>query len=431
MAWGRNGHGQLGDGTTTNRLSAVKVLEKVRAVGAGVDYSLALLESGECMAWGHNASGRLGDGTTIDRLLPTRVLDRICSISAGHYHGFAINEDAECLGWGHNLHGCICSAGNPEIPTPVRVMADALLVAAGGTHTLAVAKSGDVVVWGRNWHGLLSSLKAFGAARAQAHFNPGPTRDALEALVGAAPTTVESGQALLRLGAPLEDKLALADAAADDDFDSVGDLPPPSSRGTRASNQAAAAGGLHDDLHGSADLSASRKQSIALDSMSRPAAAGEAHPESSVDSEEAVAAWSRGPTERHGVGVHLNLHRLAAQHGRAYTVSWVAFKKKAVAARGSLDFSTAETEELLRRFHIHIVRRTHLFRAANALFGGASSHGWSQEDCAHDEGVEAVAAAFEKACEAVCGHPHVFQTPPPDLENASDEEDSSPSETSN
>jgi alpha-tubulin suppressor-like RCC1 family protein len=43
MAWGWNGNGQLGDGTTTNRLTPVAVsgLSKVTAIAGGAAHSLA------------------------------------------------------------------------------------------------------------------------------------------------------------------------------------------------------------------------------------------------------------------------------------------------------------------------------------------------------------------------------------------------------
>jgi alpha-tubulin suppressor-like RCC1 family protein len=64
-AWGDNTQGQLGDGTTTDRHTAVQVLgvTGVEALVAGSDFSLALNQDGTVWAWGYNRNGQLGDGS--------------------------------------------------------------------------------------------------------------------------------------------------------------------------------------------------------------------------------------------------------------------------------------------------------------------------------------------------------------------------------
>jgi hypothetical protein len=68
-AWGANGSGQLGDGTTTQRTTPVAVsgLTGVVAIAAGGQHSLALGSDGSVWSWGANGSGQLGDGTTTQR----------------------------------------------------------------------------------------------------------------------------------------------------------------------------------------------------------------------------------------------------------------------------------------------------------------------------------------------------------------------------
>ena len=63
-AWGRNNYGQLGDGTTVDRHTPIKVGSGFKAVAAGWGHSLGLKKDGTLWAWGMNHAGQLGDGTT-------------------------------------------------------------------------------------------------------------------------------------------------------------------------------------------------------------------------------------------------------------------------------------------------------------------------------------------------------------------------------
>jgi alpha-tubulin suppressor-like RCC1 family protein len=65
MCWGHNGSGQLGDGTTTNRLTAVGVSglsAGVNAIAAGQGFTCALTTSGGVKCWGSHQNGQLGIG---------------------------------------------------------------------------------------------------------------------------------------------------------------------------------------------------------------------------------------------------------------------------------------------------------------------------------------------------------------------------------
>ncbi len=93
-AWGSNPDGGLGDGSTTARLTPVRVsgLTGVVAVEAGSDYSLALKSDGTVWAWGGNRRGQLGDGTTLSRLTPAQIsgLSGVIALEVGYFHNMAI-----------------------------------------------------------------------------------------------------------------------------------------------------------------------------------------------------------------------------------------------------------------------------------------------------------------------------------------------------
>ena len=69
-AWGSNYNGELGDGTTTERLTAVRVqnLSGLLTVAAGGGHSMALKNDHTVWTWGLNSNGQLGDGTVFARL---------------------------------------------------------------------------------------------------------------------------------------------------------------------------------------------------------------------------------------------------------------------------------------------------------------------------------------------------------------------------
>ncbi|HEU5220357.1 MAG TPA: hypothetical protein VFU23_16975, partial [Gemmatimonadales bacterium] len=73
--WGRNSHGELGDGTTTEHNVPTLVSGSLvfRSVSAGDQHTCGVTTTNLTYCWGDNQFGQLGDGTTTARLIPTRV----------------------------------------------------------------------------------------------------------------------------------------------------------------------------------------------------------------------------------------------------------------------------------------------------------------------------------------------------------------------
>lgn len=74
--WGHNYSGQLGDGSTTSSSSPVQVseLDSVSAIATNDgSHSLAVKSDRTVLAWGYNGDGQLGDGTTINRYTPVQI----------------------------------------------------------------------------------------------------------------------------------------------------------------------------------------------------------------------------------------------------------------------------------------------------------------------------------------------------------------------
>src|SRR5262249_31160635 len=59
---------------------------KAATVSAGVDHTLVVASDGTVWAWGDNGSGQLGDGSTTSRLTPVQVrgLSNVVAVSAGN-----------------------------------------------------------------------------------------------------------------------------------------------------------------------------------------------------------------------------------------------------------------------------------------------------------------------------------------------------------
>lgn len=160
-AWGANGYGQLGDGTTTSRTlpTSVAGLTGVTLIAAGHGHGLARKADGTLWAWGLNANGQLGDGTQTNRPLPVQVpgLSGIAALAGGSAHSVAVKSDGTVWSWGLNSSGQLGDGTTTQRLTPVRVsgVAGATLAVAGATHSLALLSDGTARAWGGNTYGQL------------------------------------------------------------------------------------------------------------------------------------------------------------------------------------------------------------------------------------------------------------------------------------
>ena len=118
-AWGYGALGQLGNGSTTSSPHPVQViatdgapLSGIVAVMVGRAVDIALRRDGTVWSWGDNNQGQLGDGTTTQRLRADRVLvapgqplTGVNTIWAGHLDAFAVRLDGTAWAWGSNFFG--------------------------------------------------------------------------------------------------------------------------------------------------------------------------------------------------------------------------------------------------------------------------------------------------------------------------------------
>ncbi len=139
--WGRNDEGELGDGTFMSRTSAVQTidptdpsgfLQNVSVLSGGASHGVVLKGDGTVWAWGHNGLGQLGDGTTTFRNSPVQVKDpgdpsgfiqgvANLNVAGAGYHSLAIKADGTAWAWGDNDHGQLGDGTTANRPTPVQV----------------------------------------------------------------------------------------------------------------------------------------------------------------------------------------------------------------------------------------------------------------------------------------------------------------------
>jgi prepilin-type N-terminal cleavage/methylation domain-containing protein len=168
FCWGTNGSGQLGDASSTTRLTPVKVLDGamgnsgVSQIALGSSHTCAL-KSGEVFCWGSNSSGQLGDGTTSTRNIPVKVSagamtnSGVSQIALGSSHTCAL-KSGEVFCWGFNGSGQLGDGTTSTRTSPVEVSAGAMTnsgvsqIALGSSHTCAL-KNDKVFCWGDNGSG--------------------------------------------------------------------------------------------------------------------------------------------------------------------------------------------------------------------------------------------------------------------------------------
>jgi YD repeat-containing protein len=147
-SWGSNVVGQLGDTTNVDRHTPVTVAfpDTVAHISAGLLHSVANSSTWlGAAAWGWNGFGQLGDGTTVDRNYPVFVpgVDNSGPVSAGCYHSLGVNKNGSVASWGWNGFGQLGNGSladkrvATEIPRPAPGQ-DTSRIAAGCFHSLAL-----------------------------------------------------------------------------------------------------------------------------------------------------------------------------------------------------------------------------------------------------------------------------------------------------
>jgi alpha-tubulin suppressor-like RCC1 family protein len=227
LGWGANGHGDVGDGTTTARPTPVRVtglsgvvaiagrhehalallsngtvmqwgqrpgpdqltptpvpgLSNVVAIAAGDFHDLALLANGTVMTWGSGGNGALGNGSFNDQLTPVPVtgVTNAVGISAGTFFSLVLLGNGAVVGFGSNQYNQLGPAAPIKYDTPIAVagVGGVTQVAAGDSFSAALLADGSAIAWGSNAHG------SIGDGTIGATFSTVPTPTPVVGIVGA------------------------------------------------------------------------------------------------------------------------------------------------------------------------------------------------------------------------------------------------------
>ncbi len=179
FTWGSNSDGELGDGTTTDRYIPTEITsqfnlneeETITEITLGGYHSSAITTEGRVFTWGWNRYGQLGDGTTTSRITPTEITSQfnlsvgetITKIALGNYSSSAITTDGRVFTWGDNTEGQLGDGTTTVRYIPTEITSQFNLsvgetitqIILGGFHSSAITSEDRVFTWGRNNSGQL------------------------------------------------------------------------------------------------------------------------------------------------------------------------------------------------------------------------------------------------------------------------------------
>jgi len=139
------------DGTVwTSQNVQIKGLSDIKSIAVGRSHNLALKNDGTVWAWGSNGYGQLGDGTTKTSYTPVQVdgLKDVKAITAGKYNSIALRNDGTVWVWGYAARQLSDGMStNSTKPVQVGELKDVKAIAAGGYHSIALRNDGTVWAW--------------------------------------------------------------------------------------------------------------------------------------------------------------------------------------------------------------------------------------------------------------------------------------------
>ncbi len=158
QCWGENSNGTLGNGSTTASSSPVNVQGlggSPTAISAGASHNCALFSDGTVKCWGDNLKGQLGDGSNTDRTSAVSVAGlggTATKIAAGYSSTCALLSTGTVRCWGNNSFGELGNGNTTDTTSPVtaNIGGTATDLIASSFSTCALLSTGVLKCWGTN-----------------------------------------------------------------------------------------------------------------------------------------------------------------------------------------------------------------------------------------------------------------------------------------
>jgi hypothetical protein len=153
--WGRNGRGQVGDGTDITPVTQPHLVSGLHAasLSLGGYHSCALLADATVQCWGQSDWGQIGSPVAFSKVpLTVAGLATVVALNSGFRHTCATLADGTVRCWGNNDYGQLGDRTTTYSSTPVAVqgIVNPRQIGGGWGHTCALMQDASVWCWGEN-----------------------------------------------------------------------------------------------------------------------------------------------------------------------------------------------------------------------------------------------------------------------------------------